>query len=427
MNYKDKTVIVFDYGDHTYIAERIAEDFGTVYYYIPFQKAYPDGSSRLVGTGLKNVTRIYSFWSVLPEADVIVFPDLFQGDLQCYLRDEGYNVFGSFMGEELEIYRPELKQLFKDVGLPVGEYEVAYGLDDLKEKLKDKKDVWIKLNGYLRGIKETWHYDDATLSEPIFAELAHALGRLSKTEPFIIESTIPCDKEIGWDGWVVNGEFPKSTMIGYESKDSCYIGRKKDYNSLPEPIKRCNDKLIGVFEDYGYQGCYSNEIRIDKRDGEPYLGDSTNRFPSPPGSLYTLIYSNFSDIIWGVSHGKMVQPEYKGSFGVEVIIKSDWATEEEQPIYFPEEIRPYIRIKNHAIIDGVDYYIPQKNGMKEIGSLIFVSESLDDAILEIKYMAKKIKGYGLKIDADLLDKAYEEITNFEKQSGIKIITDAIKG
>lgn len=425
-NYKNKTIIFFDYGNYTYLAERLAEDFGTVYYYTPYQTSFPKYQNQIVGTGLKNVIRVYSFWEMLPEADIIVFPDLFQGDLQNYLRDEGYNVFGSFGAEELEILRIEAKDRLKEAGLPVGEYEVVHGLDELREKLKQKSDVYVKMNGYLRGQMETWHHENYDLSKPVLDEMEHSFGVAKNAEPFIIEKPIDCLGEVGWDGWIVDDKFPESIMCGYESKDSCYLGVKINYNDLPEPIKICNEKLKSVFEEYGYAGFYSNEIRIEKETGTPYLTDFTCRTPEPPGSIYTCIYTNISDIIWGVAHGKMVQPEYKGKFGVQLIIKSDWAQDEPQAIYFPEEIRPFVKIKNHAIVDGVDYYVPQNTGMKEIGALVFSSEILDDAVLEIKYMAKKIKGYGISLDADILDKAKEKIINFENQSSIKILTRAIK-
>lgn len=419
VNLKDKTIIVRDYGEYFYIAEKLAESFGKVYYYVPYEDSFPLYNAQLIGKGIQGVERIYSFWDHLAEADVIMFPDLFEGDLQDYLREQGHNVFGAVMGEELEIYRPESKQLLQTSGLPVGEYEVVYGLDALRERLKTVEDKYIKMNVYLRGQMETWHHENYALSNPILNKMDHDFGIAMRDEPIIIETPIPALGEIGYDGAVVDGKFLKASVIGIEAKDEGYVGKFTDYDKLPHQIKEANDKLASVFKDYGYRGWYSNEIRVSKEDKKGYLVDFTCRCPEPNMAVAVEAYANYGEIVWDIAHGNVPNVKKRADYAVECIIHSDWLNEEPQPVSFPPDIRQWVKLKNHAIIDGVDYAISQKNDSDGVGALVFCSASLDDAILECEFMAKKIKGYHIEINTSSLKGIKENIDELYK-NGIKI-------
>lgn len=417
----NKSVIVYGYGDSIPMAMRLSRDFGKVMYAHPsWQDDFPVYNKRIIGNGIEGVERIYDFWSKINEADLIVIPDLFLADVQQYLRGIGKPVFGAGWAEELEIFRGFGKEELSKSGLPVGKYKSVIGIDKLKETLKEEKDRYIKINGYLRGHNETWHHENYDLSKPVLDEMEHLLSVGGEDEEFIIEEPVDSIPEIGYDGAFVNGEFLPVSVSGIEIKDSAWVGQFIKYSDLPEPIRMCNDTMKEILSQYDYRGWYSNEIRISKSDKKPYLTDQTIRQPCPPGFSELEAYDNYSEMIWEIANGRMPEVEYSKKYWVEVIIKSDWAQEEVQPLYFPNEIAKWVKIKNLVVVDGVSYYVPQRNGMKEIGSLVFGSNSLEDAFLEIKYMAKQIKGYQININIDVLDEAVDKIKEL-KAEGINLI------
>ena len=420
-NLKDKTIIVYDYGFFIPVAERLAKDFGKVLYFCPYQNCLPTYNAQVIGYGIDSIERIDSLWNNLYRADMILFTDIFTGDLQTYLLEQGIPVCGSLMGEELEIFREDAKNILLEQGLSVGKYEVVNGLDELNEMLKKVDDRYVKMNAYLRGHMETWHHETYDLSKPILEGMAHELGVAKNMDTFNVEEPIEADIEIGYDGYCLNGMFPKKSLTGIEIKDEAYIGSFMDYDKLPKPIKETNDGMKEILEKYRYRGFYSTELRLNNEDDKAYLTDFTCRFPEPNTSLAIEAYNNFPDIVWGLAHGKLVEPKASEKYGVEVIIKSEWALKSPQAIYFPEKVRQWVKIRNHAIIDGTDYYVPQQIPMDCIGAVVYVADTLEKAIEGAKDVAKQVKGYDITIDVDGLDRSLDKIRKYEKDKKIKIL------
>ena len=420
-NLKYKTIIVYDYGFFIPVAERLAKDFGKVLYFCPYQNSLPTYNAQVIGYGIDSIERIDSLWNNLYRADMILFTDIFTGDLQTYLLEQGIPVCGSLMGEELEIFREDAKNILLEQGLSVGKYEVVNGLDALNEMLKKVDDRYIKMNAYLRGHMETWHHETYDLSKPMLDGMAHELGVAKNLDTFNVEEPIEADLELGYDGYCLNGMFPKKSLTGIEIKDEAYIGSFMDYDKLPKPIKETNDGMKEILEKYRYRGPYSTELRLNNEDTKGYLTDFTCRFPEPNTSLAIEAYNNFPDIVWGLAHGKLVEPKPAAKYGVEVIIKSEWALKSPQAIYFPEKVRQWVKIKNHAIIDGTDYYVPQQIPMDGIGAVVYVADTLEKAIDGAKEVAKQVKGYDITIDVGALDRALDKIRKYEKDKKIKIL------
>ena len=55
MDYSNKTVCVLDQGLFVELAVTLAKVFGKVYYWFPWQSAFPKSNSLLVGKGIPNV------------------------------------------------------------------------------------------------------------------------------------------------------------------------------------------------------------------------------------------------------------------------------------------------------------------------------------------------------------------------------------
>jgi len=392
-SFRDKVVMVIDYGNFLPVAQRLARDFGKVLYYIPWETAFPKYNSYVIGTGIANVQRVYSIYDHINEVDIFVFCDLFFGPMQEWLRSLGKRVFGAGRGEDMEIYRDRMKFLQTDLGLPINEYEVLHGLDSLRNYLKYNDNKFVKTN-IMRGHFESFRHENYLLSKPLLDELEHSLGIYKEDQVFIVEAPIEAICEIGYDGFVIDGKYPNKTLVGLEIKDCGYCGVVTDYYKLPVQLKKITGALSDTFRSYNYRGSYTNEVRIGV-DRKGYLIDQTCRQPEPPTSLQLEIFDNYSEIVWEVAGGNVPVIRNKYKYGVQVIIKSEWAKTEPQAIYFPEQYRDFIKIKNLAILDGVYYYIPQAVQMAEIGGVIGMGDTLNEAIEQATKIAKEVKGYRL--------------------------------
>jgi nucleoside 2-deoxyribosyltransferase len=100
-------------------------------------------------------------------------------------------------------------------------------------------------------------------------------------------------------------------------------------------------------------------------------------------------------------------------------MKSEFSTKEPQAIYFPEEIRDFVKIKNLCIQDGVYYFIPQEHEMAECGAIVGMANTLKEARKQCLDRADMVKGDGIffeKESFDRADKAIDQLAKF----GIKI-------
>lgn len=417
---KNKAVLIFDYGNFSYVAQTFADPekgFGRVLYYCPYEAAFVRHNPYIIGIGIPNVERIFNIWDYFDEIDLWYFTDLHQGAFQSWLRSLGKIVFGAGMAEELELYREKAKILQQDFGLPVNPYEVVKGVTELKDFLKDKSDLWIK-SDFFRGDNETWHYDNMELAEEVLTGLENDLGANKENEVFIVEEPIEDAVEYGYDGFNVDGRYPENTCFGIEVKDSSYAGVFTEYNKLPKPMKELNEKLSPTFSEYNYRGWYSNEMRATSKN-EAILTDLTMRNAEPPTSLVTELFKDFPLYVWQVAYGIVPQVESDYKYGVEIVMKSEWAKTKPQPIYFPEKYSKYVKIKNLYIEDGIHKFIPQDIEMCECGAIVGLGKTLKEAIEMAQTIAKEVKGYCLKINCDSLDEAQEEINELNS-FGVKI-------
>jgi len=89
MDFSKKCVMIIDNGLFVELAVTLSKTFGKVYYHTPWVNAFPQSNTRLVGTGIPNVTRINDYWEVKDEVDLWVFPDIYCGGLQLELESQG--------------------------------------------------------------------------------------------------------------------------------------------------------------------------------------------------------------------------------------------------------------------------------------------------------------------------------------------------
>ena len=365
------TALVVSHGLFLNQAARLARDFGKVYLYTPGAEAtnFPTMSIGMIGHGLPGVERVDSiFGPHFDEVDTFVFSDLYWGDLQVYLESLGKNVWGSRKGEELEIYRECCKEEMAKVGLPVQPWKKLVGVTALRAHLKSHENQFVKIDRF-RGNFETFKSVSYELSEVKLDEIAHQLGGFQEMAEFVVEDEIPDAVEVGIDTFCIDGEWPSGALVGIEVKDLGLLGRFLPWQKIPEPIRRWNERMGPTLGKYNYRGWVSTEIRIGK-DLEPYMIDATCRSPSPPSELLQEFYSNFSEIIWGGSQGIVVNPVPAAEYGVQVLLKSAWAEKNWQPVEYPEEFAPQIKLFNAVDIDGKHFVVPQDEELQEIGAVI---------------------------------------------------------
>lgn len=406
MNFKDKRVLVVDAGGlFVSFAELLSRHFGEVGYFVNWESGFPDGRELIVGSGIPNVNREKYLWPVIDSYDLIVFPDVWSGDLQEHLRSQGLRVWGSGMGSDLELARWKTKQRFPELNLPVNHAEQVVGTDALRVYLKEHKKQFVKVSAF-RGLGETWFAEDYEMAKGQIDELDAKHGPMAAILPFIVEDSIPDATEVGYDGFCIDGEFPNTAVFGVERKDQAYFGKSCKYDALPQLVRDTNTKLAQAMPP-GYRQFFSTEIR--EKDGKGYVIDLTARHPSPAGEVICEMFTNLPDILWFGAEGKLIEPIIEEPYGAQIILTSEWAEEHYQPVRFPAELRPFVRLYNHCIVNGVDYTVPQMAKMKQVGSVIALGKTPEAAVQLCKERAEQIKGYDLETEADALDKAVAEM------------------
>lgn len=418
VNLKDKTVLVVDNGLFVELAKTLSKSFKKVYYYMSWKSAFPKSNQYIVGVGIEGIERIWNMWDYIDKVDLFVFPDVYDGDLQKYLVNQGKLVWGSKKGEEMELYRDKMKEYMKRIGLYVTNFKVVKGIDNLREYLKENKNVYVKIN-QLRGNFETFKSESYSLSEPKLDEIEYTLGAMKNIQEFIVEDSYDDACEVGVDMFSIDGKFPTETLVGIEVKDLGYVGRFMKYSDISSKITDFNTKIAPALEAYKYRGFMSTEIRISK-DKPPYMLDMCSREPSPPGELWQLMYENLADIIWYGAQGYLIDPVVDNEYGVEALIHSSWADKNWQAVTFPEEVRDNIKLRNACKIDDKYYCVPQAVGLPEIGAVVAEGKTLDEAIQKLKDIAEQVQGYYLEIKIESIDAAIKEFETLEEY-GVKII------
>jgi len=284
MSIKDKKILIFDTGSFFETALKLADYFQQVYYYCAWESGFPGMDKAVLGSEWKdgkqldtfdgkNLKRVLSFYDYIDEVDVILFTDVYWGDLQEYLRNLGYNVFGCGYGSELELDRWDTAKTFKENGMDVASMKKIIGIDALKEELQKVEDKYIKISRY-RKCTETFHHETYELSLPIIHKMQSELGPLSKIAEFIICDPIEAIVEEGIDSYTVNGEYPNVVLVGAEIKDAAYAGAIMQYKDLSKGILKTNKQISPLFKECQYKGFFSTEVRSTK-DDKNYLIDMT--------------------------------------------------------------------------------------------------------------------------------------------------------
>lgn len=394
-------------------ALRLAREFGEVYYHNPsWKQMSPSSNQLLIGHGFDEITMVKNLWDVVHKMDLIVFPYIYDGDLQNELVRQGKRVWGGRKGEELEIYRPEAKLEMERLGMPVGDYDVVTGLESLRDYLRKHKNVHVKIS-LTRADTETFHSPSYDEILPKLDEIKHFSGAAAEAMQFIVEKPIEPALEIGYDGFCIDGSFPKHAINGVEVKDNSYLGVILPYEDLDDHVWDVNEWLAPALKAYQYRGLFSTEVRVGP-DEKPYLIDVTCRSGSPPGESMQELIENWAEIMWYGAEGIMVDPEPEDKYSAQAVIYSDHADEAWQAVTIPDEMRRWVKLFFHCRLHDTDYVIPQAAKFSEIGWVVGTGPTVKDAIKACEDHAEQISGYKLEVRTKSLQDAIGEIEKGEE-------------
>lgn len=418
-DFSNKSVLVYDSGGmFVSLAETLVGQFGKVGYFYPWESSFSDGREKVVGWGLPGIERVQYFEKDSHGYDLLVFPDVNEGPLEKNLRDCGNMVFGSGLGGELELLRWKTKTRMKELGLSVNEAHRVVGIQGLRKFFKENEsdEPWyVKISG-LRGLGETWCAASYWEAKGMIDQLEFDHAPVTDSLHFIIESKIHSEKEHGYDGLNIDGQFPDQAMWGIEKKDEAYFIQLDDYANLPEEILKVNEAIAPFLKEIQYRNWFATELR----DG--ICIDFTCRHSSPAGELVIANIENLPEVLWNGAEGTLVPVQWKHKYGAQLILCSEWAMKHRVLLDFPEEVRPFFKIYDHARMDAgedigeMDQFVPQVDPMKQIGSVIALSDDPEEAKELCKERASLVRGFKVQYNDHALDQAFEEMNAVSSES-----------
>lgn len=410
---KDTVVCIVDFGLFSDFAALIAKSVKKVYYHNPsWKRAFPSSRDTAIGSGLApNMIIAKEFWDIKEQCDWFWFPDVYLGDWQEELKRQGKKVCGAGKSEWLERDREKLLKWEEKEGMDVPDAEAIIGLDALEEALQP--DDFIKLDDYRADLETTRAYSYDTMKEWLDVERAY-YGRRQNTQEFLKIKKIE-GKEIGYDGWTLNGQYPNLTMWGIEIKGVAYAGKAIEYSKMPSSILSVNDHLAKVFKAEQTKTMFSTEIRVSKKR-EAFLIDPAMREGNPPNQSQQCLFSNMPDVFYNLANGVLIDGKPTAKFAVQLQMWSDFVKENETTVSFPETIRPFVRLRNAAKIEGKYCVLPSTgdNDNPTLGAVVGIGNTLKEASDQCRKHAEQVKALQLEIDFGALDKIDEEVQECKK-------------
>lgn len=404
------TACVIDGGLFVELALRLARKYKRVLYQCTIDQPFPKINEAVIGDGME-IERIQDFWPIKSEVDLFVFPDCANAGLQNELVAQGYPVWGSRDGVDLELKRLWFKKQLKSLGLEVGTYKVCRGLTELRQYLWDKEDKWVKISKF-RGTRETWHWANRQTSEGELDNLGVLIGDMKESMVFIVEDCIETEVEWGYDGYFCGGRFPTVSCHGPEVKDKSYIGSIVQWSDLPEQVREILEMIAPLLSQLNYTNAFSAEIRIAK-DGKAYFTDPTCRYPWPAGAPQMELYKNLPEIIWHGANGHCLDPEYDETVAAEVMINHDADEEKVRTLVVPDDVRQWTKLMWMCKTGPERYSFPPfPHSCDAVGSLIGIGDTIEEAVDAVKEHVESFSDQPVTINTDVL------------AAGIKILQSA---
>lgn len=405
---------VIDHGHYQPLAHRLAKDYDVVWYYSPWEEAYPKVDRCCIGDGFGDIERCNDIWDIKDDVDLFVFPDILHSGLQQELIRQGYPVWGSGTGDSLELDRMKFLKTLQDVGLPLPTMKEVRGVSALREHLRDQKDKYIKISKY-RGTMETFHWRDYESDRLFLDHMALKLGAVSELLRFLVCDRIDTDIEIGADTYCIDGQFPSHMMEAYEWKDKSAFGTFKPVEETADCIQEVLQAFGPVLASHSYRNYFSMEIRV--KGDQFYFLDPCCRGPLPMTWSQTMIYGNLGEIVWAGAHGELVDPEPTDLYCCECILT--WKGDKESwPMFrVPSELKDAMKISGCCCAQGLLGCPSEDEGEKEVGWLVATGPTPRETLNIQLEQAKRLPD-GMSAATQSLVDLLREIDDAEK-SGLE--------
>lgn len=379
-------ILVLDTGISLEHALRLGRDRNKVYYYTPWQLAFPKFKDYATGLGFTEIEKVMFWADWIDKVNLICSFDIGFGDIISFLRKKGYTCFGAGEGEKLEWFRFNTRKLQKSVGLPVQPTFLTKGVSALRDFIARNPDVYVKFDIF-RGDLETFYAKDYKKVELLLDELESAFGPFKESYEFMIEKDIGRGLEPGFDLFFSKTDYIKPYLYGFEISKSAYIGQ---YTlELPSPLNETASKLATLLRKLDYRGPISTEeIVID--ENKHYLLDICGRYPYPLSAIYTESILNYTEVIYGVAQGKQVKLKPIARFVGCLPITSEHAADYWLAMDFPPELRKKIKLQSAGKV-GSNYFAVKGN--ETIAVAISWGDSVNEVIEDLLKTAEKFEAY----------------------------------
>jgi hypothetical protein len=407
----DETFCVVDNGLFTELAVRLARETSKpVLYAVQWEAEFPLINDRFIGAGLENVTRIEDPYlnRVVDETDTYVFPDIFHAGKQQLLERSGKSVWGSREGDAFETKRVWFRKLQSEMEMPLPEYRIIEGFDNLASFLKDHGHCFVKTTSKIRGTMETHEFFDFEQDEYWLWDLKMRLASLRDLVLFVVEEPIETEFETGIDTYCIDGKFPKTPMQGIEVKGKLILCSAQTQSPTPKALDDALTTLAPALEGVRYRNFLSAEFRGD------ILTDLCARCPNPGIGVEMEMVSNLPDIIRAGARGELIEPEYEFEFGIQAAIFHDHEDELPKQFRIPEDLRRWVKLMEFCKVGDLYQILPRRPFGHKIGWLLGVGDSIEAASEHLYDNAEALKDHPWDIKLDALADAVHQAQKAEK-------------
>jgi hypothetical protein len=412
-DFSNRCCCVIDHGPFLPMARRLAESFGRVLYYTPWEKAYPTLNEAIIGAGFGDIKRVNDFWPLKNEVDLWVFPDIYHRGLQAELRSQGCRVWGAGDGMRLETDREFFLNKLQELGLAVAPHKIVTGLSALADYLKDREDQYIKVSTW-RGTFETKHWRSWREDSDKLDLWAVKLGGLKEHVPFLVFDQIDTKLEIGADTYCVHGKWPLHMAHGIEEKDEAYLCAVTPRREMPDELTHIMDAFSPFLAESNYACQWSMEVRVT--DDEAYFIDASCRGGLPSTASF-LAAKNVPEILWHGADGELVEIDYGYKFSAECMVKIKGDKDSWSSVIVPDELKPWLKVSDCCQLDGKIWFPADGTPDEEIGWLLAVGDTPTE-------VAERMNSYADALP-DGADACVESLADIlrniqtEEESGIK--------
>lgn len=152
------------------------------------------------------------------------------------------------------------------------------------------------------------------------------------------------------------------------------------------------------YRGYVYDVTAQNHILYVRRNGKPLWS----------GNSYIELFSNWDEVIWAGANGEVVDLQPVAKFVAQIVLKSDWVTENEYlPVHFDDDMR-WLKLHNFCVLDGEYTVVPQD--FPEFGSVIAIGDTQEQAEQLCLERAGKVEALDLDWNKGVFDEIHETIT-----------------